>query len=335
MLLRAICPLAIVAGRIRSIAEWGMYDWSDVRFFLAVARGGSTLAAARVLRVNQTTVVRRIEALEAALKTQLFVRNQDGYRLSEAGDELLAQAERVAIEADTLERLAAQRRRTLSGVIRVTTIENLASLILTPMLAEFIELYPEVKVEVICTDHRLNLARGDADIAIRAGNLPNEPGIVVRKLADDPWSAYCSPAYAEKHGVPKCGDDLNSHWIIGVEGNFIKLNPFIWLADAAPRAKVRNVCNSGVNMLAAIKAGHGVGLLPKIAVYGAERDLIECFAVPEFDSGFYLATRSDLKDVPRIRSFSEFIVARMPAAKAILEGRSDTTRERQNAPAAT
>jgi DNA-binding transcriptional LysR family regulator len=302
-----------------------MYDWSDVKFFLAVARGGSTLAAARALRVNQTTVVRRIEALEAALRTQLFVRNQDGYRLSEAGSELLPQAERMAIEAETLEQLAAQRRRTLSGAIRVTTIENLASLILTPMLAEFIELYPEVKVEVICTDLRLDLARGDADIAIRAGNMPTEPGLVVRRLADDPWSVYCSPAYAAKNGVPKCGDDLNSHWIIGVEGNFIKLNPFIWLADAAPRARVRNVCNSGVNMLAAIKAGYGVGLLPKIAVYGAETELIECFPVPEFESGFFLVTRADIKDVPRIKAFSEFIVARMAAAKPILEGRSDTS----------
>ena len=299
-----------------------MYDWSDVKFFLAVARGGSTLAAARVLRVNQTTVVRRIEALEAALKTQLFIRNQDGYRLSEAGVELLAQAERVATEADTLERLAAQRDRNLSGVIRVTTIEKVASLILTPMLAEFVELHPEVKVEVICADHRLDLARGDAEIAIRAGNLPNEPGIVVRRLADDPWAVYCSPAYAAKHGVPKCADDLNSHWIIGVEGHFSNLTPFVWLANAAPRGRVRHVCNSGANMLAAIKAGHGVGILPKITVYGDETELIECFAGPDWDSGFYLATRADMKDVPRIKAFGEFIVARMAAAKPILEGRS-------------
>lgn len=305
-----------------------MYDWSDVKYFLAVARAGSTLAAARVLRVNQTTVVRRIEALEAALKTQLFVRNQDGYRLSEAGAELLAQAERVATEAETLEQLAALRSRNLSGVIRVTTIEKLASLILTPMLGEFIDLYPEVKVEVICADHRLDLARGDAEIAIRAGNMPTEPGIVVRKLADDPWAVYCSPAYAAKHGVPRCGDDLNSHWVVGAEGHASKLSPFIWIANAAPRARVRNVCNSVLNILAAIKAGHGVGPLPKIVVYGAETDLIECFAVPDLDSGFYLATRADLKDVPRIKAFSDFVVARMPAVKPILEGRSDMT-ERQ------
>lgn len=304
-----------------------MYDWSDVKFFLAVARAGSTLAAARVLRVNQTTVVRRIEALEAALKTQLFVRNQDGYRLSEAGAALLAQAERVATEAETLEQLAAQRGRTLSGAIRVTTMENLASRILTPVLPEFMDLYPEIKVEVICADHRLDLARGDADIAIRAGNMPTEPGIVVRKLADDPWAVYCSPTYAAKHDVPKCPDDLNSHWVIGSEGHISKLTPYVWLAKAAPRARVRSVCNSIVNALAAIRAGHGVGPLPQIVVSGAETDLIECFALPQLESGFYLATREDMKDLPRIRAFSEFIVARMAAVKPILEGRSGAKRE--------
>jgi DNA-binding transcriptional LysR family regulator len=235
---------------------------------------------------------------------------------------------RVAAEAETLARLAAQRGRTLSGTIRVTTFEKLASLILTPMLADFIDLYPEVKVEVICADHRLDLARGDAEIAIRAGNLPNEPGIVVRRLADDPWSVYCSPAYAAKYGVPSCGEDLNSHWIIGPEGHTSDLNPFIWLAKVAPRARVRSVCNSVANTLAAIKAGHGVGPLPKIVVYGVETELIECFALPDLDSGFYLATRADVKDVPRIRAFSEFIVARMGTVRSILEGRSDVPKRR-------
>jgi len=300
-----------------------MYDWSDVKFFVVVARAGSTLAAARALRVNQTTVVRRIEALEAALKTSLFDRNQDGYRLSEAGVELLAQAQRVASEAEGLERLAAQRARNPSGAVRVTTMDSFANLILMPMLGEFIELYPHIKVEVISTEQRLDLARGDADIAIRAGNLPNEPGIVVRKLADDPWAVYCSATYAERRGVPKCGDDLNNHSVIGAEGNLSKLSPFIWLAKAAPRATVRSACTTVVSTLAAIRAGHGVGPLPEIALKMVDNDLIECFALPELDSGYYLATRADMKDVPRIKAFSEFLVARLAAVKPILEGRPE------------
>src|SRR5258708_1826183 len=165
-----------------------MYDWGDLRFFLAAARAGSTLGAARELRVNQTTVARRIAALEDALGARLFDRHQDGYRLSEAGTAILGQAEHVAAEAETLERLIAQRSRQLSGVIRVTTVEIIANMMLTPWLSEFMDLYPDIRVEVIVTDQRLDLSRGEADIAIRAGYMPTGSGVVVRKLADAPWA---------------------------------------------------------------------------------------------------------------------------------------------------
>src|SRR5258705_9235147 len=104
-----------------------MHEWGDLKFFLATARSGSTLSAARELGVNQTTVARRIAALEAALSLRLFDRNPHGYRLSEAGSAILPQAERVAAETEALQRVAAQRGRQLSGVIRVTTVEDLAN----------------------------------------------------------------------------------------------------------------------------------------------------------------------------------------------------------------
>ena len=107
-----------------------MYDWGDLKFFLATARRGSTLAAARELGVNQTTIARRIAALETALSLRLFERNRDGYRLTEAGAAILAQAERVASEAETVERLVAQGKRDLAGVIRVTTPEIFADVVL-------------------------------------------------------------------------------------------------------------------------------------------------------------------------------------------------------------
>src|SRR5215470_16546595 len=126
-----------------------MYDWSDLRIFLAAARARSMLSAAGELGVNQSTVTRRIAALEAALAIRLFHRNRDGCRLSEAGQSLLAQAERVAAEAETFEHMVAQRKRNFSGVIRATTLETVANLFLTPLLSEFIDLYPAIRVELI------------------------------------------------------------------------------------------------------------------------------------------------------------------------------------------
>jgi DNA-binding transcriptional LysR family regulator len=297
-----------------------MYDWGDLRFFLAAARAGSTLGAARELRVNQTTVARRIAALEEALGARLFDRHQDGYRLSEAGAAILAQAEHVAVEAETLERLVAQRSRQLSGVIRVTTVESVANMMLTPWLTEFMDLYPDIRVEVIVTDLRLDLPRGEADIAIRAGYMPKGSGIVVRKLADAPWALYCSKAYAEKRGLPTCADMLNDHFAIGSDGALAKLEPYVWLVETAPRATIRNVCNSLANVVSAIKAGHGVGPLP-CPMGDFDPELLRCFALPRFQYGYYLVTQEGMKDLPRIKAFNEFIVARATALRHVLEGR--------------
>ena len=302
-----------------------MRDWSDVKFFLATAQGGSALAAGRELGVNATTVARRIAALERTLSIRLFDRDNDGYRISESGKAILIQAERVATEMETLERLAAQRRRDLSGVIRVTTVESFANAILTPLLSEFIERYPDIKVEVITSDQRLDLARGEADIAIRACQMPTESGITVRKLADDPWALYCSRAYAAKRGVPKSVEDLDRHVVVGGEGVLAKLDPFKWLAKAAPRATVRSVCNTVANTIVAIRAGHGVGPLPYRAKKFDGSDLVECFQMPSFGFGFYLLTRSDVTDLPRVKAFGRFMV---PALKHVLEERPREQRAR-------
>jgi DNA-binding transcriptional LysR family regulator len=297
-----------------------MYDWGDLKVFLAAARAGSTLGAARELGVNQTTVARRIAALESALDVRLFDRNQDGYRLSEAGAAILAQAERVGEEADTLERLVAQRSRHLSGAIRVTAAEIIANMILTPWLSEFIDLYPDIRVEVIATDKHLDLARGEADVAFRAGYLPTGSGMLVRKLADAPWGVYCSKTYAAKRGHPTCGEELNDHIVIGVEGTLAKLDLFVWFAQVTSGAKMRNVSNSVANLLSAIKAGHGVGPLPR-PMGVSDPDLVECFELPQFKYGYYLLTREALKDVPRVKAFNEFIIGRAVALKHMLEGR--------------
>ena len=295
-----------------------MYDWDDLRVFLAVARAGSTLAAARELGVNQTTVARRIAALEESLGTRLFDRHQDGYRLSECGKQILEQAERVAVEAETLGRLVAQRKRDLSGTLRVTTPEIFANFWLTPWLGAFMDQYPEIHVEVVATDNRLDLMRGEADIAVRAGSMPDDPGLVIRRLADYQWTMCCSKAYAEKYGVPSSGEELNDHFVVGSDGPLSKLQPHLWLAQVAPRAKRRSTCSSVANMIAAVKAGHGVGFLPN-TVLMVEPDIVECFIVPGCRYSFFIAMPETMRDQPRVRVFCDFLVAQANASRHLLE----------------
>ena len=297
-----------------------MYDWGDLKFFLAAARTGSTLAAARELGVNQTTVARRIAALEAALNARLFDRNQDGYRLSQAGTAILAQAERVGIEADTVARLVQQRSRELSGVVRVTTPEALANMLLTPLLSEFMELYPDIRVEVIAVDTKLDLSRGEADVALRAGRTPTDTGVVIRKLTECPWALYVSKAYGDKFGFPRRIEDLNAHMILGANGWLATSEPFVWLAKVAPQAKVRSVSSTLINALHAIKAGHGAAPLPCLMA-APEPNLVECIPLPELQYHYYLVTRENLKDVPHVRAFNDFVVCRAASVKHMLQGR--------------
>jgi len=306
-----------------------MHDWGDVKFYLATARSGSTMAAARALGVNQTTVARRIGALEASLSIRLFNRNQDGYRVTEAGAAVLAHAERMAAEAEALERLLVQRKRNLSGVVRVTTTESFAKIVLAPMLSEFMELYPEIQIELIASEDRLDLAKGEADVAIRINYTPKERGIVARKFANNPWALYCSSNYAAKRSSPKSPEELNSHFIIGADGVLARHDSYIWLAANAPRAKVRSVCNTVTSAAAAIQGGHGVGALPR-ALAVRETDLIECFALPQFKYAYYLITRADLKDIPRVKAFNQFLIARTAKLKHVLEGRPTKGRNTQS-----
>ena len=123
-------------------------DWNDLRCFLAVARGGSTLAAGRALRVSQTTIARRIAALEEAVKLTLFEKRQAGYALTPEGVELLSHAEAVESAAQGFESAASASTRDLSGNVRVTTEEIFAVTLLAPMLRELRELHPNIRIEL-------------------------------------------------------------------------------------------------------------------------------------------------------------------------------------------
>ena len=152
-----------------------MLEWGELRHFLAVARGGSTLSASKILGVNQTTVARRVAALEEALGEKLFEKTAGGYRLTEVGSAMVQNAERVETEADAFARMVAQRSRKLLGMIRVTTNDVLADCLLTPWLREFTQRFPVVQVETIITDRRLDISRGEADIALRANTSKGPP----------------------------------------------------------------------------------------------------------------------------------------------------------------
>jgi DNA-binding transcriptional LysR family regulator len=283
----------------------GMFDWNDLKYLLAVSREGSTLAAARTLKVNQTTVARRLEALEFALDSKLFERSQTGSRLTEVGQKLLPAAEAAETAAQSLENLAAAEKRGLSGVVRVATNESFANLAIMPVLGQFRALYPDLRVELMIGDKLVDLARGEADVAIRGVMSEISETLVGRKLFDTTWSAYCSRRYAEANGAPGGPEDLDGHAIIGAEGDLALAPPLVQFAAMAPNSPVNWRTNSLGNLVQAACADLGIAPLPDTVAL-AESQLVPCFSMGIFGASWILTTE-ELRHDRRVRAFIDFI----------------------------
>jgi DNA-binding transcriptional LysR family regulator len=215
-----------------------MFDWDDLRYFLAVARHGSTIAAAKALNLSQSTVHRRLAELEKRIGRNVVVRHATGYRLTEVGMALQPWAEQVERAVDSLERYLVAADDTPTGSIRVTCSESIGyRLTQSQLLETFHSRHPGLRVELIMSDHFLDIAKGEADVAIRAG-VPNEETLVGRKIADVPWAFYCSRAYLARHGRVERPEDIAGHSVIGFDGDIRDHHAAKWLRSVAPTARV-------------------------------------------------------------------------------------------------
>ena len=284
-----------------------MLDWDLVRYFLAVARSGSTLTAARELRQSQPTVARRIAALEEAVGASLFERRQAGYRLTEDGCALMPEAEAMEAAAHRFNEQAHSRKRRIAGTVRITTFDMFEEMGLGQALQEFGRLYPEVTLEIVVTERFLDLATGEADIAIRAGSRPETGPFVCRKVSEDYWSLYCSRTYAETYGQPASAADLDGHIVLGGEGHLATIAPFRWLAEQAPDVAIRYRYNNVPNLIAGVASGLGVSMLPCPFV-DHRPEFVCCVPPPEaLKTCIWLIAHERMRHEPRIRAMMNFL----------------------------
>jgi molybdate transport repressor ModE-like protein len=287
--------------------QYGRMQWDDLQYALAIARAGSASRAAGLLGVNQTTVLRRLDALEAVVGTPIFERRRSGQTLTVVGRIVVDAAERIEQEAEALKNAIAAQQRSLSGTVRVTTSDTLAMRLVTPCLRTFYAQYPGVTVELIITDKQLDIARGEADVALRANSRPQGAGIVARRLPDVGWTIYCSRGYAAERGAPASRAAIPGHDIVGMEGQMGELPGSLWLAASAPGTVIRVRSNSLVNLVWDLKAGLGLGALP-VLIGDHEPELIRCFAPPpELKAEIWLIVREAIKQQAHVRAFTDFL----------------------------
>ena len=188
-------------------------DWDDVRFFLAVAKTGSFSAAATQLNTKQTTVGRRIQALERRLGAKLFDRHRHGMEVTPAARGVLVQAESMLSNATSIERHLAGLDREMAGVVRVAATEGIAAHWLVPRLDQLRRRHPDIVVQVIAGDQVLDLATRQADLAIRFFR-PTSNQLVAARVGQFNMSIFAAPAYIEQYGLPQELDDLREHHIV-------------------------------------------------------------------------------------------------------------------------
>ncbi len=287
-----------------------MYDWNDLKAFLAVAETGSTLSAAQALRVSQTTVARRIAALEEATGVVLFERRQAGYALTPVGEAMLASALAVRDAADRFGEAAGARSRDAGGTVSLTTMEIFAVTILPPILRDLRAAHPGIHIQLDTADEPRDLAAGAADIAIRSSKQPSGGGLVGRRIADNPWTVYCSRDYADLHGIPHSREELATHPFIG-GGGYVWEPYQAWLRQYRLEDSVVMKYDTGTGLLAGVRSGMGLTILPAF-IADHEPDLIRCIPPKNEDTtGLWLLTHERLRHVPRVRLVLDFLAAEL------------------------
>jgi len=297
-----------------------MFDWDDLRYFLAVARHGSTVAAAKALKVNQSTVHRRLDELERRLGRQLIVRQPTGYKLTELGQEVLTHAERVEEAVQTFERRLIASDTELAGTVRVTCPEVLGlRLMRSHLTKKFKGRYPGLRVEIIVSDKYLDLAKGEADIAFRAcAPKPTDPTLFGRKIAPSPWAVYASKGYFERHGGINRSEDINRHAVIHFEASMRDHPAARWLQSVAPDANIVARGSGLPAAVTAVKSGVGVGVLP-VNLGDNDSDLVRLYGpIPNLPSDIYLLIHEDMKETPRVRAFFDFIISELATVRQII-----------------
>ncbi|HTM44726.1 MAG TPA: LysR family transcriptional regulator [Polyangiaceae bacterium] len=294
-----------------------MLNWDDLQFFLAIHRAQTLAGAARQLKVEHTTVGRRLGALEEALGAKLFVRTPEGFSLTTMGSELLPLAEKAEAALLQIERVALADDDKVEGTVRVTTSESFA-VILGRWLADLRIKHPRITVELLVGNERLDLSRREADLAVRFA-ATQEGNLVCRRVASIGWAPFAAQSYVAARGSLTEAGTLEGHDVIGFSDSLSQVPGALWIAQRGAGANL--VLKSGSLPAAcnAAVAGLGVAVLP--CFFGdLQPTLVRLLPNIGMARDVYLVVHPDLARVARVRVVMAFLVERFAANADFLNG---------------
>ncbi len=280
-------------------------DWNDLRFFLAVARTHSLTKTALELKVSQSTVSRRIGAIEASLRTRLFIHHQTGYFLTDTGQDVLKYAEEVEDKVLFLERKISGLDLRPAGTVRLATAVTLASHLIIPALPRFQALFPDITLEIITGVNTVSMSRHDADLALRLVR-PEQYSLKIRKVGCMASAVYGSEAYIRQHPLSDT-DSLAGRGFITWDSTYSHLPSSKWLSETYPNMPSMLVTTSLVSQIAAVKANLGLAVLP-CYIASQSSEMVEVIPTEKvFSEDLWLVSHADLTASARVRAVSEFL----------------------------
>lgn len=285
-------------------------DWGDLRAFLHAAQAGTLSGAARAAGVEHTTIGRRLSALERALGAPLVLRGPEGLRLTPLGGRVAPLVAEMARAAAAIRELVAKRARR----VRLAVPSGLTRLF-TTRLAEL----EDVSLEIVSGARPVDLAAGEADLAIRSGPIA-DPELIARKLADAAFALYASEHYLARHPAPASADDLAGHELIGFDPSVAATPPAQWLEARAGAARVVLRSREMTDMLAAAAAGVGLAVLP-CSLGDAEPLLRRAVPAVVARRALSLVYRREVRLSPQVRAVIRLVTAVMRDHAELLEGR--------------
>ncbi len=279
-----------------------MENWDEVRTAFQVARMGTVSGAAEVLGVHHATVIRHVDALETHLGVKLFQRHARGYTATEAGQDLLRVAQATDDQFAQLQSRIKGAGDAVSGELVVTSIGGLAAL-MVPAMDSFRQNHPEVILRYLTGERIFRLEYGEAHVAVRAGNAPQEPDNVVQPFFRQRTGLYCSRAYAERYGMPDSPADYPQHWFIGSDEGDTRAPFYNWLWNTVPPERIIMRATDLRSTHLALLQGMGIGFLP-LWMAKDHPDLLEvCPPDPEWEAELWLVTHVDLHRTSKVQAF--------------------------------
>jgi DNA-binding transcriptional LysR family regulator len=279
-------------------------NWDDVRIFLAVARSGQILGAAKTLGLNHATVARRLTALEEALGSKLFTRKTNGSDLSGAGERFLVHAE--AMESAVLAASeSAGTDSAIEGTVRVGAPDGFGVAFLAPRLGELTDRHKGLRIELVPVPRAFSLSRREADIAVTL-ERPREGRLVARKLTDYRLGLYAARGYLDIHGRPATLDDLGNHQLVGYVEDLLFTASLDYTAEFHRGWRSSLAVSSAMGQTEAVRAGAGIGILHGFMARGDHR-LVPVLPEHTLTRSYWTVVHEDLRTIRRVTLVAEFL----------------------------